>query len=251
MKTAWFSALLFITLVGTAQADVLYQFAVNGADSIKPFSFSFTRPTFADNGSSLSFAPFAATDGTNSWTLVQGRAVDACFEFGTSGASLVNCGFIVPDGSSEGGFNLNVLGGALPRATGSYAFDGEGTFLSNGNLNFVVLTGNLTVSKASAVPEPSSTVSLCIAMIALIAGSCLRNRNREKPQTIAPGKRAYEDKTTILGTPAFVAVADLLLAHCRTTNQHQRHTIGNSVAEGVRFELTVALRLRQFSRLEP
>jgi hypothetical protein len=76
--------------------------------------------------------------------MVQGRAVEPCFEFGTGGASLVNCGFVVPDSSSEGGFNLNILGGALPSATGVYFFDGEGTFLSKGDLTFVILNGNLT-----------------------------------------------------------------------------------------------------------
>ena len=122
MKTAALGTLAFIALVGIAQGDVLYQFDVNGADSIQPFSFSFTSPTFAADGTSLSFAPFTATDGTNSWTMVQGRAVDGCFEFGTGGVSLINCGFVLPDMSSEGGFNLNILGGALPSATGAYFF---------------------------------------------------------------------------------------------------------------------------------
>ena len=61
MKTAALGTFVFIALVSVTQADVLYQFDVNGADSIQPFSFSFTSPTFAVDGTSLSFAPFAAT----------------------------------------------------------------------------------------------------------------------------------------------------------------------------------------------
>ena len=98
---------------------------------------------------------------------MQGRAVDGCFEFGTSGASLIDCGFLVPDTSSEGGFNLNILGGALPGATGVYFFDGEGTFLTRGDITFVILNGNLTVSDTSPVPEPSSTALFGIAVAAM------------------------------------------------------------------------------------
>lgn len=166
MKIVPLIALIFVALLSTARGDVLYQFDVNGADSIQPFSFSFTSPTFAVDGTSLSFAAFTVTDNTNSWTMTQGRAVAPCFEFGTSGASLVNCGFVLPDSSSEGGFNLNILGGALPSATGSYFFDGEGTFLSKGDLTFVILNGNLSVSDTSAAPEPSSTAFFSIAAAA-------------------------------------------------------------------------------------
>lgn len=163
MNIVLLSAIAFITLVSTAQGDVLYQFDVNGADSIQPFSFSFASPTFVVDGTSLSFTPFTVTDGTNSWTMVQGRAPEPCFEFGTGGASLVNCGFVLPGASSEGGFNLNILGGALPSTTGVHFFDGEGTFLSKGNLTFVILNGSLTVSDSSLVPEPSSIALFSIA----------------------------------------------------------------------------------------
>ena len=166
MKITALSALMFITLLSTARGDVLYQFDVNGADSIQPFSFSFTSSTFAVDGTSLNFAPFTVTDNTNSWTMAQGRTVEPCFEFGTGGASLVNCGFVLPDTSSEGGFNLNILGGALPSATGIYFFDGEGTFLTKGDITFVIVTGNLTVSNTSPVPEPSSTALFSIAVAA-------------------------------------------------------------------------------------
>ena len=167
MKITTLSALLFIALVSAAQADVLYQFDVNGSGSILPFSFSYSSPTFAVDGTSLSFAPFAVTNGTNSWTMTQGLAVDGCFEFGSGGATLINCGFLLPDTSSEGGFNLNILGGALPSATGSYFFDGEGTFLTKGDITFVILNGNLTVSNTSPVPEPSSTALFSIAVAAM------------------------------------------------------------------------------------
>jgi hypothetical protein len=180
MKIAALSALIFIALVSTAQGDVLYQFDVNGSGSILPFSFSYTSPTFAVDGTPLSFAPFAVTNGTNSWTMAQGRAVDACFEFGTGGASLINCGFLLPDTSSEGGFNLIILGGALPNATGSYFFDGEGTFLSQGDITFVILNGNLTVSNTSPVPEPSSTALFCMA----VAATAMTFRRRAKPPAI-------------------------------------------------------------------
>lgn len=182
MKILALTALIFITLVSAARGDVLYQFDVNGADSIQPFSFSFTSPTFSVDGTSLSFAPFAVTDGANSWTMVQGRAVEPCFEFGTGGASLVNCGFVLPDTSSEGGFNLNILGGALPGATGVYFFDGEGTFLSKGDITFVILTGNLTVSNTSPVPEPSSTALFSIAVAA--TAMTLRRRTAKIPHAI-------------------------------------------------------------------
>jgi hypothetical protein len=114
-----------------------------------------------------------------SWTMVQGRAVEPCFEFGTGGASLVNCGFVVPDSSSEGGFNLNILGGALPSATGVYFFDGEGTFLSKGDLTFVILNGNLTVSDTSPSPEPSSTALFSIAAAATAMTLCRRSKADE------------------------------------------------------------------------
>jgi len=169
----------------------LYQFDVNGADSIQPFSFSFSSPTFAVDGPSLSFAPFAITDGMNSWTMAQGLAVAPCFEFGTSGASLVNCGFVLPDSSSEGGFNLNILGGALPSAMGVYFFDGEGTFLSQGNITFVILNGNLTVSDTSAASEPSSTALLSIAAAVTAMTLCRRSnsllRHRVARGSIAGG----------------------------------------------------------------
>ena len=64
MKSVPLSALVFITLVSTARGDVLYQFDVNGADSIQPFSFSFTSSTFAVDATALRFAPFTVTDGT-------------------------------------------------------------------------------------------------------------------------------------------------------------------------------------------
>ena len=98
--------------------------------------------------------------------MVQGRAVKPCFEFGTAGASLVNCGFVLPDTSSEGGFNLNILGGALPSAAGTYFFDGEGTFLTKGAIDFVILNGSLTVSNTASAPEPTNAVFLCIATAA-------------------------------------------------------------------------------------
>jgi hypothetical protein len=180
MKITALSALVFIALVGTVQGDVLYQFDVNGSGSILPFSFSYSSPTFAVDGTSLSFVPFGVTNGTNSWTMVQGRAVDACFEFGTAGASLINCGFVLPDTSSEGGFNLVILGGALPDTTGSYFFDGEGTFLSKGDITFVILNGNLTVSNTSPVPEPSSAALFSIAVTASAMTFC----RRAKPPTI-------------------------------------------------------------------
>jgi hypothetical protein len=167
MKIVVLSALAFVTLVSTARADFLYHFDVNGANNIRAFSFSFASPTFVRDGTSLSFTPFTVTDGTNSWTMVQGRAPEPCFEFGTSGASLVNCGFVLPGTSSEGGFNLNILGGALPNATGAYFFDGEGSFLSKGDLNFVILNGSLTVSDTSLVPEPSSIALFGIAALAV------------------------------------------------------------------------------------
>ena len=194
MKITALSTLIFIALVSTVQGDVLYKFDVNGSGSILPFSFSFSSPTFAVDGTSLSFAPFATTNSKNSWTMMQGRAVDGCFEFGTGGASLINCGFLLPDTSSEGGFNLNILGGALPSATGSYFFDGEGTFLSKGDITFVILTGNLTVSNTSPVPEPSSTAlfSIAVAAMAMTVSRQAHGRPWSKTRT----SKIKTDRTT-------------------------------------------------------
>lgn len=62
--------------IGVAQSGVLYQFDVTtvatkgGTPGSNPFSFSFTAPTFVVNGDTPPFTPFAVTDGTQIWTMI-------------------------------------------------------------------------------------------------------------------------------------------------------------------------------------
>jgi hypothetical protein len=64
------SALLLVTLAGTAHADLLYQFDVTPDSFASPFSFSFTVPTFVTFGQSPAFTPFTVTAGTHSYKMI-------------------------------------------------------------------------------------------------------------------------------------------------------------------------------------
>src|SRR5215469_5210472 len=76
------SALPLVTLVGTAPADLLYQFDVHETTSFgfQPFSFSFTVPTFVTAGQSPAFAPFTITTsgsiGTHSYKITSNHLRD-------------------------------------------------------------------------------------------------------------------------------------------------------------------------------
>jgi hypothetical protein len=178
-----FTALLIASFAGIAHADLVYDFNVNAStdpsNPLEAFSFSFTAPTFVGNPSTPAFTPFTVTDGTHSWTMTEDwvgtQFSTTCFEFGTGGVTVNSCGWAIPSGINGGAIDLAIL--ALPTATGTYGFT---TFLNELNFNgdasadFPNLTGTLTVSEVSGVPEPTSI--LLLASILCAVGWRVRRR---------------------------------------------------------------------------
>jgi len=168
-KAAAAAALSFVAcciLAGSARADLLYQFSLNASGGIHAAAFSFTVPTFVTTGESPAFTPFTLTDGTHTWTFVEGVAANlvglGCFAFGTGGTATLgpDCGTGVQS-SPDAAFLLQMDGG-LPTATGTYSLDGRGIFDFPGGQQVLGiggaphLTGNLVITiPINPVPEPS------------------------------------------------------------------------------------------------
>jgi len=180
-----FTALLIASFAGIAQADIFYEFNLNAStdpnNPLEAFSFSFTAPTFVGNGATPAFTPFTVTDGTHSWTMTEDSIGTAnginCFEFGTglggpNSVSLFPCTAVVFGIGGEIGFASSVL----PTATGTYGLTpGFGSILLfAGGGDFPGLTGTLTVSEVSGVPEPTSM--LLLASILCAVGWRVRRR---------------------------------------------------------------------------
>jgi hypothetical protein len=170
-----FTALLIASFAGIAQADIFYEFNLNAStdpnNPLEAFSFSFTAPTFVGNPSTPAFTPFTVTDGTHSWTMTEdwvgtGNGIN-CFEFGTGAgeANLGSCGAVVAGIGGEIQFASSVL----PTATGTYGLTPGfgGILLFAGGGDFPGLTGTLTVSEVSGVPEPTSILLLTSILCAV------------------------------------------------------------------------------------
>src|SRR6516225_9726359 len=131
-------ALVVGCLAAASEGNVLYTFTYTATSGpVQSFSFSFTSPTYATDGSLPAFTPFTLTDGANSWTMTQ-DLVDVfdptglnmgCFQFGTPFASLSQgvppfggpCSFAVGGpGVNQGAFEFDTSGG-LPSALGIYS----------------------------------------------------------------------------------------------------------------------------------
>jgi len=171
MKALLVGALALFGLAGAVRADVIYQFNVDATAGIENFSFSFTVPSLLTDGQAPAFTPFTVTDGTHSWTIVNGLAGvgagPSCFLFDTGGSSNINdtCGMGV--GSSPDGVFGLVLSGGLPTATGGpFTFSsGLGIFDFPDGQDIPSLSGTLTIS--SAAPEPATIGLVGVALAAL------------------------------------------------------------------------------------
>ena len=198
MRTITFGTLAMLIIAGTARADIEYSFAVNGAGSVKPFSFSFTTPTFVTAGESPAFTPFTVSNNSNfQWTPVLDMA-------GFNSASNYNCFEFVTDAPGTTTVNSNCGGGflpgpvgflivltasgPLPAATGLYNYS---TFIAPGMNGAVTIVRGTATLDVTDVPEPAS-VALVGTLLAAFAW-----RARRRTQAIvfrtnagAPASRA-------------------------------------------------------------
>jgi hypothetical protein len=167
-------ALSILAFCGLARASLVYDFHIGAAGGIDAFSFSFTVPSFVDEGESPAFTPFTVTDGTHTWTMINdltghtAGVPSGCFMFNNGGTSSLQppCGvgvFAPPDGA----LTLALDGLPLPTATGVYTLSGSGLFdFTGGTLNTSPV-GTLDITGAP-VPEPRTSIGLfSIAVAAL------------------------------------------------------------------------------------
>jgi hypothetical protein len=160
-------ALVFCACVGDAHAGILYQFNVDADGPYEAFSFSFSVPTFVTNGQSPSFVPFTVTNGTTTWTLVDGMAgsASACFDFATAIDWVIDSPCGVEHLPNTGGL-VQLVFSTLPTTTGDYTIqpysyevfaDGD-TVASAGAYGTLVVT---------ATPEPGSAILLFTGLSAV------------------------------------------------------------------------------------
>jgi hypothetical protein len=174
-------------LTGVARANLTYDFNINPAvgsslgapGATNAFSFSFTVSNFVGDGQGLAFAPFDITDGTHTWTMINGLTGHisgtqfGCFMFDTGGNSSIQppCGFGV-GGPPDGGLLLVVgtpqASQPLPTAVGFYPLWGAAVLDFSGSPSGLVLSpaGTLDVTGA-AVPEPATLSLFGIVMAAV------------------------------------------------------------------------------------
>ena len=121
----WGSICIMAGFLHAGPLEYLYQFsyAPGPSDPIQAFAFSLVSPTLLTGGETLNFTPYAITDGTNTFTIVQGIAASGaggdCFNFGTSTTSISSCsGSVQPGGA---GFEATFNSG-LPTTLGSFFY---------------------------------------------------------------------------------------------------------------------------------
>lgn len=173
MRTITFGTLAILIIAGTARADIEYSFDVNGAGSVKPFSFSFIAPTFVTAGESPAFTPFTVSNNSGfQWTPVLDMAGFNstsnynCFEFVTDAP-----GTTTFDSNCEGGFLTGpnaflitlTASGPLPAATGLYNYNTEIAPVINGAVTVVFGTATLSITD---VPEPASAALVGMVLAA-------------------------------------------------------------------------------------
>jgi len=173
---------LLVVLATSAQGGVLYEFAFTPTTgAIQPFTFSFTSGAFVGDGP-LTFPSFPITDGTNTWTMTAGHAVDIgnqyCFVFGTTSNVVLGCGYNVGFPGSGAVF-LEFQGATLPTDYGVYTTMPKQQFFAGaiaigtsmgGQTSGSTGTAVLTISeRGTAIPEPSTCALLSIGLIWLLA----------------------------------------------------------------------------------
>lgn len=174
----------FLTSIPVAHADDIYTFQYTATSgNIQSFSFSLSAPAPLGGppNSSPSFTPFNITDGTNTWSLSQDLlSFDtspnlACFDFGTSTASLFNCGF--GGGNPNGVLFMNFAGG-LPSSPGLYVPTDFGGDFVQGPTDETIssLSGSFTVNLTSSAPEPSGLFLLGSGLLGVFGIFWRRNR---------------------------------------------------------------------------
>jgi hypothetical protein len=116
------------------------------------------------------FNPFSFTDGTNSWLMLEGLAVDpGCFVFDTFVGQFAgrHCA-AAPFSSGSGVLTVGLPGGFLPKSTGTFLVGATATGLT-GEPFPIRVQGTGTVSlTVTDVPEPATYAMVALGLLGVL-----------------------------------------------------------------------------------